>query len=789
MAAALVILAVGSTLAGRAGAGWPVWLSTVVIALATALAPEVSKLLETERASRARRRELLEARKAKAEDVLAAERGARAALPTVAQCNPRRLGVHSSISLPDGTSAPTSLPAYVPRDADADIRTLISTGMKQGAFVLVIGRSSSGKTRLLYEAIRATAEDWRLLHPSDATTLKELAQAGISLPQTIVWLDEIQNYMSGENGLDPSTVRKLLGGEGPTIFVGTIWPDRYALYTESPMDYGSHIREREVLRLAEIVEVPDRLSTAERRRAGVVAGVDSRIALALEEKDYGMTQFLAAAPELVRRWTAAPDSYKAALITAAIDAVRLGTPSPVSLDLLRDLAPAYLTSSERAQASPSWFEDSLKYATALLLGATSALMPEGSECLPGEFNAVSVADYLLQYGTNYRRSTLPPKAVWDIYLRNTTNPDALLEMAHSAKDRTLFATAERFYLAAVAANAPEARIGFAAMLTERGRLDESIALLREALTLGDEYAFGDLAEALERRNAEGDEEEMLKVLYQGVRADDVEPSRLIRELIKRGRLDEAEAVMWGSLDSSELEVFLMLAEFLAERGRNEECLTVLRRGVSQVHSLIENDSEYRSSWYSYYILERLHSSLGDTDAAESALRRGVEACDNSVSIHEDLARFLFSAKRTTEAIELLNDRYAQGCASCGRMLADHYLEAGNPERAKEYLRGVLGKIQYVSSSLARQLEKEGDLAEAERILRNDGRPEERADISLVNFLARQGRFAEAIETCKDVVKSGDYMSYRNLQDLLELHGDRLEFEQIRDHGMEVEYFN
>ncbi|MGC5309077.1 hypothetical protein [Micromonospora zamorensis] len=681
------------------------------------------------------------------------------------------------------------MPAYVPRDADADIRALIAAGMTNGAFVLVVGRSSSGKTRFLYEAIRATVEDWRLLHPSDAATLKDFAQTGVSLSQTIVWLDEIQNYMIGDSGLEPSTIRKLLGGDEPTIIVGTIWPDRYALYMETSMHNDSHTREREVLRLAEIIEIPDKLSAAEQRRAARVAEADSRIALALKEKDYGMTQFLAAAPQLVRRWTASPDPYKSAVITAAIDAVRLGIGSLVTLDLLREVSPTYLTRAETAHAGADWFDESLSYATALLLGATSVLIPAGSESSAGKFDAVHVADYLLQYGSHIRRSTLPPKAAWDMYLRHTTDPATMVRLAYSAKDRTLFATAERLYRAAVAANASEARQGFAGMLSERGRFDEAVLVLREAIDLNEEDSFGDLADVLERRNAEGDEEEMLKALYQGVRARDIEPSTLIRELIKRGMPAEAEAAMWESLDYDELEVFLMLADFLREQGRGDARVGVLRHGIARVESLVGSDPKYKQSWYSYYILELLHSSLGDLSAAESALRRGMEACEPPGSTHEDLGRFLRKHGRITEAVALWEDHYAQGCSSCGQDLADYYLGAGNAERAKEYLRAILGKRHFVAYTLARQLEKEGQLVEAEQILRHGGRAEEQADIALVNFLARNERFDEAIQAGKDAVKSGDYLSYRNLIDLLEQHGERLEFERIREHGMEAEYMD
>ena len=105
----------------------------------------------------------------------------------------------------------------------------------------------------------------------------------------------------------------------------------------------------------------------------VIRGCRSRWSTA----GYGLTQTLAAAPQLVARWqdaqTASP--YAWAVLTAALDAARLGARAPLSADFLRAAAPGYCTSQQQAEAPDDWFEQALAYATGKLHGAAAALAP------------------------------------------------------------------------------------------------------------------------------------------------------------------------------------------------------------------------------------------------------------------------------------------------------------------------------------------------------------------------------------------------------------------------------
>ena len=483
----------------------------------------------------------------------------------VSEADPRRLGVHAAISVPGvPDEAP---PEYVPRDADAaelGVRAKVAAAAERGGFVLLVGGSSVGKTRAAFEAVRALLPGWWLVHPAGPGEVAALAATPPG--RTVVWLDELQRYLDGEHGLTGGAVRALLGAPGPVAVIGTLWPDRYAAYTAIPDPGGAdpRARERELLDLAAVIRIAPEFSPAELDRARAIAAWDRRLAIALGAAGYGLTQTLAAAPQLVARWedARAADPYAWAVMTAALDVARLGARAPLPADLLRAAAPGYCTSAQQAEAPENWFEQALAYATGKLYGAARALAPAGAGM--GQIAGYTVADYLIQHASRERRSARVPASTWDALLSHIGDPADATRLADSAEGRLLYCYATPLYRHAADAGDVYAAGKLAELLAGARDLDE----LGARADAGDVYARGKLAGLL---TGAGD----LDQLRTRADAGDVYAAgKLVGLLTGAGDLDELRT----RADAGDAYAAQRLTGLLAERGDLDELRTLADAG-------------------------------------------------------------------------------------------------------------------------------------------------------------------------------------------------------------------
>lgn len=93
------------------------------------------------------------------------------------------------------------------------------TAALQGGFLLILGDSSVGKTRMAHHLIHEFVPDFALVHPDTAELIVHLADATFPLPKLVVWLDELQYYLQGPHQrgttyLTATTIRKLLDARG-----------------------------------------------------------------------------------------------------------------------------------------------------------------------------------------------------------------------------------------------------------------------------------------------------------------------------------------------------------------------------------------------------------------------------------------------------------------------------------------------------------------------------------------------------------------------------------------------
>ena len=226
------------------------------------------------------------------------------------------------------------LPGYVRRDHDRVLDQAVQDAAEGRSRMLVlVGTSSTGKTRACWEAVQPLADaGWRLWHPFDPTR----AQAALEdlqrvRPRTVVWLNEAQHYLGDTRVGEQiaAAVHHLLTDpdRAPVLILGTLWPEYANRYTAlpAPGQPDPHSRMRELL-AGRTLTVPDAFTPEALRAAAALAvGGDALLADALTRAhtDGRVARDLAGAPELLCRYQHSPPAARAVL-EAAMDARRLG---------------------------------------------------------------------------------------------------------------------------------------------------------------------------------------------------------------------------------------------------------------------------------------------------------------------------------------------------------------------------------------------------------------------------------------------------------------------------------
>jgi transcriptional regulator with XRE-family HTH domain len=252
--------------------------------------------------------------------------------------DPHDLEVHPAgtftVSAGSGARSRRELPGYVRRAHDEVVAEVVGQAAAGHSRMLVlVGSSSTGKTRACWEAVQPLADQgWRLWHPHDPTRAEAaLADLDQVAPRTVVWLNEAQHYLGhpqyGER--IAAALHTLLTrlDRQPVLVLGTLWTDYTDTYARlpSPSAPDPHSRVRELLS-GRTVTVPDAFSQEELDDAADLAqGGDQFMADALTRaRVHGrLAQDLAGAPELLRRYQQGTAPVKA-LLEAAMDARRLG---------------------------------------------------------------------------------------------------------------------------------------------------------------------------------------------------------------------------------------------------------------------------------------------------------------------------------------------------------------------------------------------------------------------------------------------------------------------------------
>jgi uncharacterized protein YidB (DUF937 family) len=397
--------------------------------------------------------------------------------------DPFVLEVHRPVMVDSsGTELPV-LPPYVRRIHDAELGQVVARADGgRSAMAVLVGGSSTGKTRACWEAIHVLPRGWRLWHPFDPTrpeaVLAQLPQVG---PQTVVWLNETQLYLDtpGDTGERVAAALHTLltdPGREPVLVLGTLWPSHWDNLTRVGVPGDPHAQARLVLAGTDI-SVPTAFTGAALQDLKRLAADDVRLARAVTDASDGqVTQYLAGVPELLARYRNAPPAA-AALIHTAMDARRLGHRLALPLALLEAAAPAYLTDNEWDVLGEDWLEQALAYTSAPCKGVpgpltrirprTTGSRTTGPSVQGGNGRRTAgqashgggplyrLADYLDQHGRRHRNDQVPLGDFWAAIARSADRGDQAA-LGGAAYNRGLYRDAAQLYKCAATRGDPDA---------------------------------------------------------------------------------------------------------------------------------------------------------------------------------------------------------------------------------------------------------------------------------------------------------------------------------------------
>ncbi|MDV9170074.1 helix-turn-helix domain-containing protein [Streptomyces sp. W16] len=447
----------------------------------------------------------------------------------IGQWEPHDLEVHPAGTAFDGLGvggAPQPLPGYVRRAHDLVLAQAVQDAKAgQSRLLVLVGSSSTGKTRACWEAVQPLADEgWRLWHPFDPTRAEAALEALERVrPHTVLWLNEAQHYLGdGQSGERiAASVHTLLTdpGRAPVLVLGTLWPDYDRQYSALPLPGrpDPHSRARELL-AGRTLSVPERFD-AEALRSAFVQGKEGDRLLADALTRAGahgrVTQDLAGAPELLRRYERGTPPARA-LLEAAMDARRLGVALHLPQTFLTDAAFDYLAGPDCHDLADDWPEAAIAELAHPVHGKQAPMRPatvrpashapeppSATSPAPATTPALRLADYLEQYARATRRWLCPPASFWLAAHTHLTNPDDLNKVAGAAQERCRLQWATRLYQRAADVGSTKALGSLAVMREQAGDRAEAESLARQASDAGDPSALLNLATM---RDGAGDQE-------------------------------------------------------------------------------------------------------------------------------------------------------------------------------------------------------------------------------------------------------------------------------------------
>lgn len=659
---------------------------------------------------------------------LAEQVGADGGLPYIAELGPDALAA-TPFNLE--TEAADQRDLYLPRTANR-VEHRTRSALESCDFVMLTGPSKVGKTRTLYENVRSTLPRARILVPSPST-LKD----AIDLPEfrdctdtIVVWLDDLHEFLSGENPLSPVLLAQIRARPARTIVAATIRNHAVELLKRNT---GELTRDqRAVLSQAETIRLQSTSDDSSEQKAA------EALYPSLNLDGFGLAEVRAGAPELLRQYEAArhADPALGAVIQAVIDWFRIGRTDPVPESQLERLCRHVVEHQwPHVDIDDSALKSAIERARMPRDGAGRVAALRTERLITGE-RAYRPFDYLVAADEGQDRPTRAiPHNYWAVATRDA-DPGDLNMVGIQAHLRGLDEIAEKLWWRAAHFEHPGALYNLGVLWQAVDKLSEAEELYRRAAAVGCVPAFSNIGDWCAERN----------------------------------ELDEAEVWYRRGAEAGDTAARHKLARLLALTQRGDLAEEMLAPGAKAGDPV---------SMYNYaHTLRRHGNRMADVEywflQAASAGHAGAQV--NLAYIMHDREDFRTAAHWYVRAY--VTDLLGSTGLLAAQGLTALYLERGNLHAAKEWARRAAASGNTAAArDLALILWIQGDPAAAEDLLRPGA---EAGDVptmrTYVGLLQETGRAEEALPYLRQGAAADDLPSMSDLWRALHLCGEHDEAE-------------
>ncbi|MFI9623116.1 trypsin-like peptidase domain-containing protein [[Kitasatospora] papulosa] len=661
------------------------------------------------------------------------------------------LEIHPSIAGTTGRRLPV-LTEYIARAHDTELRGIVEQAAAgQSGIAVLVGATSTGKTRACWEALQALPPGWRLWHPISPARAQALSDGLDAVaPRTVIWLNEAQRYLNTPGrdlgGQIASRLRGLLRdpGRGPVLVLGTLWPEYHADLTHGPAgDPADHRAPARDLLSGRTIAVPSTFSGTALSGIRTTAARDERLQEAVRcAEDGQITQYLAGVPAVLDRYRMAPPEVRA-VIEAAMDLRRLDCGPALDAAILEDAAAGYMTERQWDELPDGWFVRALAYATESesCRGARSPLYRTRARVdrrAAAGGRPLMLSDAVEQFGRISRGGLAVAETVWQAALVHS-NDDLRTALAAAAEERGLLRIALELLAGPARAGSAQAWSAAARLLGATGKLPVALACFEKAADAGETIALRDAGDLLRSHRPKLALELYLRACEAG---DTIAVLKAADLLLRAERIDEARALVRADTFHHRR----LLTAWYDQHGRPDDAEEVLREAAQL--GLAQATAE---------LAER---ALGrdDTQQAEVLLRTAVA---DGAPCEEILAELLHNRGELTEAINWYQ-RAAKNDSlfptqRVETVVVQLLAEAGRADEIEGVLREYAESHNYEAvTAYVEFLEQNGRTDEAYDWLQERFDPRRPALLwEAVRLLERLGREEEAAEWLRRAAEAGD----------------------------------